>query len=102
MNTVQSVHACGENIDILEDFRYLGSVIQNSGGSGIVVCMQWRMFKRKTRLPGLKNPHLIFAVKALKIFATANYFFLGYIITDQETLMDAARVMSMILIPWAF
>jgi D-alanyl-lipoteichoic acid acyltransferase DltB (MBOAT superfamily) len=71
-------------------------------GLGIVACMQWRMFKRKARLPGPKNRHLIFAVNTLKIFATANYFFLGYIITNEETLMDAARVMSMILIPWAF
>ena len=31
--TVQSVHACGEDIEILETFAYLGSVVHNSGGS---------------------------------------------------------------------
>ena len=31
--TVQSVHACGEDIEILESFTYLGSVVHNSGGS---------------------------------------------------------------------
>ncbi len=31
---------CGEDIDILEDFTYLGSVVQNSGGSGHEVFRQ--------------------------------------------------------------
>ena len=31
--TVQSIHACGEDIDILDSFTYLGSVAQNNGGS---------------------------------------------------------------------
>ncbi|KAG0728144.1 Retrovirus-related Pol polyprotein from type-1 retrotransposable element R2 [Chionoecetes opilio] len=30
---VQSVHACGEDIEILESFTYLGSAIHNDGGS---------------------------------------------------------------------
>ena len=30
---VQSVHACGEDIEILENFTYLGSVVHNDGGS---------------------------------------------------------------------
>ncbi len=33
-NTVQSVHACGEEIEVLESFTYLGSVVHNNGGSG--------------------------------------------------------------------
>ena len=32
-DTVQSVHACGEDIEILESFTYLGSVVHNSGRS---------------------------------------------------------------------
>ncbi|KAG0710422.1 DNA polymerase alpha catalytic subunit [Chionoecetes opilio] len=31
--TVQSVHACGEDIEILECFTYLGSAVHNDGGS---------------------------------------------------------------------
>ena len=30
--TVQSIHACGEDIDILNSFEYLGSIIHNNGG----------------------------------------------------------------------
>ncbi|KAG0726800.1 DNA-directed RNA polymerases I, II, and III subunit RPABC2 [Chionoecetes opilio] len=30
---VQSVHACGEDIEILESFTYLGSTVHNDGGS---------------------------------------------------------------------
>ncbi len=32
-DTVQSVHACGEDIEVLESFTYLGSVVHNSGRS---------------------------------------------------------------------
>ena len=31
--TVQSVHACGEDVEISENFTYLGSVVHNNGGS---------------------------------------------------------------------
>ena len=31
--TVQSVHACGKDIEILKNFLYLGSVVHNNGGS---------------------------------------------------------------------
>ena len=31
--TIQFVHACGENIEILENFTYFGSVVHNDGGS---------------------------------------------------------------------
>ena len=31
--TVQSIHACGEDIDILDSFTYFGSVVHNNGGS---------------------------------------------------------------------
>ena len=31
--TVQSVHACAEDIEILKNFTYLGSVVHNDGGS---------------------------------------------------------------------
>ena len=31
--TVQSVHACDEDIEILKNFTYLGSVLHNDGGS---------------------------------------------------------------------
>ena len=31
--TVQSVHACGEDSEILKNFTYLGSVVHNDGGS---------------------------------------------------------------------
>ena len=31
--TVQSAHACGEDIEILKTFTYLSSVVHNDGGS---------------------------------------------------------------------
>ena len=31
--TVQSIHACGEDIDIFDSFKYLGSVVHNNGVS---------------------------------------------------------------------
>ena len=31
--TVQTVHACGEDIEILKNFTFLGSVVHNDGGS---------------------------------------------------------------------
>ena len=31
--TVQSIHACSKDIDILDSFKYLGSVVHNNGGS---------------------------------------------------------------------
>ena len=31
--TVQSIHVCGKNIDILDSFTYLGSMVHNNGGS---------------------------------------------------------------------
>ena len=31
--TVQSIHACGEDIDILDSFIYLVNVVHNNGGS---------------------------------------------------------------------
>ncbi len=33
-DTVQSVHACGDDIEVLESFTYLYSVVHNTGGSG--------------------------------------------------------------------
>ena len=30
---IQSVHVCGEDIEILKSFTYLGSVVHNDGGS---------------------------------------------------------------------
>ncbi len=32
-DAVRSVHACGEDIEVLESFTYLGSVVHNNGGS---------------------------------------------------------------------
>ena len=31
--TVQSIHVCGKNIDILDSFTYFGSLVHNDGGS---------------------------------------------------------------------
>ena len=31
--TVQSIHSCSEDIDILDSFTYLGNVVHNNGGS---------------------------------------------------------------------
>ena len=31
--TVQYIHACGEEIDILENFTYLVSIVHNNDGS---------------------------------------------------------------------
>ena len=30
--TVQSMHGCGKDIDILETFTYLGNITHNNGG----------------------------------------------------------------------
>ena len=38
--TVQSIHACGKVIDILDSFTYLGSVVHNNGGSRQKVLQQ--------------------------------------------------------------
>ena len=35
--TVQYVHVCGEDIEILENFTYLGSVVHNDGSNQEVV-----------------------------------------------------------------
>ena len=35
--TVLSVYACGEDIEILENFTYLGSVVHNDGSNQEVV-----------------------------------------------------------------
>ncbi|KAG0719946.1 hypothetical protein GWK47_049448 [Chionoecetes opilio] len=37
--TVQSVHACGKDTEILESFTYLGSAVQNDGGSRLGSCI---------------------------------------------------------------
>ena len=39
--TVQSVHACGEDIEISENFTCFGSVVRNDGGSSQEVV--WRI-----------------------------------------------------------
>ncbi|XP_045110009.1 uncharacterized protein LOC123503949 [Portunus trituberculatus] len=42
--TVQSVRACGEDIEILENFTYLGCVMRNDGGSSHEVLTASRVF----------------------------------------------------------
>ncbi len=39
-DTVQSVHACGEDTEVLESFTYFGSLVHNNGGSGQEVTRQ--------------------------------------------------------------
>ncbi len=39
-DTVQSVHACGEDIEGLESFTYLGSIVHNNGRSDHEVIRQ--------------------------------------------------------------
>ena len=38
--TVQTVHACGEDIEILKNFTFLGSVVHNDGVSSQEVTRQ--------------------------------------------------------------
>lgn len=36
-NTVQSLHACGEDVEVNKSFTYMGSVVYDDGGSHQVV-----------------------------------------------------------------
>ena len=55
--TVQSVHACGKDIEILKNFTYLGSVVHNDGGSSQEVTRQiglaMALWIRSTRVFGV-------------------------------------------------
>jgi len=72
-------------------------------GLGIIFVNKLQKYIRKRRkAKGIKNkpaPDSLF-IKFLKIFATANYFFFGYIIINQESLMDTLRVYSIIFFGW--
>ncbi|MFT4825480.1 MAG: alginate O-acetyltransferase complex protein AlgI [Halioglobus sp.] len=59
-------------------FRYVAWGLYH--GMGIVVCMQWGKFKRKANLPSPQSATLVMAANTLKVFMTANFFFLGYFI----------------------
>ena len=55
---IQSVHVCGEDIEILKSFTYLGSVVHNDGGSSQEVTRSiWRCryLCRRTKIRILKS-----------------------------------------------
>jgi alginate O-acetyltransferase complex protein AlgI len=68
-------------------------------GIGIIVCMQWGKYYRKWRLPSPRRPLARAGVDLFKILLTANYFFMGYIILKEDSLLDAVRVIAIIIIP---
>lgn len=72
-------------------------------GIGIISVNKLQQYVRKRkRAKGIKISRKPdhFAVKALKIFATANYFFFGYIIISQDSFSDTLTVYQTILFGW--
>jgi alginate O-acetyltransferase complex protein AlgI len=71
-------------------------------GLGIIAVNKLQKFVRgRRRKRGIKQPPPdSIPVKALKIFATANYFFFGYIIISQNDLSSAVLIYQKILFGW--
>jgi alginate O-acetyltransferase complex protein AlgI len=71
-------------------------------GIGIIfVNKLQKLVRNHRRKRGIKyTPPDSGLVKALKIFATANYFFFGYVIISQDRLSDALQVYSKIFFQW--
>ena len=72
-------------------------------GIGIIFVNKLKKYIRtRNKARGIKNVKKVDIpiVKCLKIFATANYFFFGYIIISQESFMQTLRVYGVILFGW--
>ena len=71
-------------------------------GLGIIFVNRLQKYVRqKRRAKGLKGKAKESGVsKALKIFATSNYFFFGYIIISQSSLWDSLRIYYIIFFGW--
>ncbi|WP_321528177.1 MBOAT family O-acyltransferase [Sedimenticola selenatireducens] len=72
-------------------------------GLGIIFVNKLQQYVRRRNrergLKGKKHPDPLL-VKVLKIFATANYFFFGYIIISQESFADTLQIYRIIFIGW--
>ncbi|KAG0720925.1 LINE-1 retrotransposable element ORF2 protein [Chionoecetes opilio] len=53
---VQSVHACGEDIEILKSFAYLGSAVHNDGGSHQEILRHSLVFPQVKTVDSLPEP----------------------------------------------
>lgn len=71
-------------------------------GIGILICMQWGKFKQKAKLPTPKSKPMVIMTDILKILMTANFFFIGYIITNQSSLLESVRIIARVLMSWLF
>lgn len=69
-------------------------------GFGIIAVSQWRKMMRKHGIKPIRNPVLQPISNGVKIFLTANYFFLGYIIIHQPSLSNALRAYWIVLFSW--
>lgn len=72
-------------------------------GIGIIVVNRlqkfWRQRDKKRGVRRTREPDGLL-LRSGKIFLTANYFFFGYIIINQESLLDTLRVYQIILFGW--
>ena len=69
-------------------------------GLGIIVVMQWGRIKRKLIPIQIENRFLIYAIDFFNIFLTANFFFISYILINQPTLTESAKIISIVLFSW--
>jgi alginate O-acetyltransferase complex protein AlgI len=69
-------------------------------GLGIILVGQFGRYMRKKKLKPIKNQVIQFCIDGLKIMATSNYFFFGYIITLNNSIADTLKSYWIILFSW--
>lgn len=79
-------------------FRYVAWGLYH--GFGIIFVGQFQKFLRKKKLKPIKNKLLKFLIDGLKIMATCNFFFLGYVIIHQNSIEETLKVYWVILFSW--
>ena len=67
---------------------------------GILGVMQWGKLKRKWKIKEPKHGIGRVVLDGLKILLTANYFFMGFIITNQDGVLESFRIIGQILFGW--
>lgn len=66
-------------------------------GLGIILYMQWTRFRRKHRLGKVSAPVAARLLQGLSIALTANFFFFGFILTGQDSVLKAMKIMLYVL-----
>jgi D-alanyl-lipoteichoic acid acyltransferase DltB (MBOAT superfamily) len=69
-------------------------------GLGIIAVNQMQGFLRRRRVPRVRHPVLKRVSFLSGAFLTANYFFLGYVIINQQSLSDTLKVYQLMLFSW--